>query len=340
MIVVTGATGFVGREFIKKLANEVDVKDILCLVYEKCDNELEITGRKVLDNLGIKYIPIDLISGNGMKYIPKSPDVVYHLASVTVTASKDHRVNDIGTKNLIESIYPLKPEMKFIYTSTICVSDIRPNYSIPISETSSTPGRPANLYGRKKLIAEDYLKEHAKKHKFSLSIIRVCGVYGNGVRVNGLFDSIEKLVKKKSILMRLNWPGKISIIHVNDMADFILNVGKKALPNFQGELYIPSVEELTLEEMSMIVHKATGLVYNPIRLPKIFWSFCSFFAKNKNKIEYLLPHRIYDRFWQACLLVNNEFWNVSYKVFNVIDKSNAYTYKKYYSLKAKEDTND
>jgi len=335
MILVTGSTGFIGREFIKQLSQKTDKKNILCLVYDICDNELERSGRKNLDDLGIAYLPIDLVSGRGMEKIPKSPDMVFHLASVTITASRDHRVNDVGTKNLINAIQPVKQGMNFIYTSTICVNDIRDNFSIPITESMEPPVRPANLYGRKKLIAENFLKKSASDFKFSLSIIRVCGVYGPNARKSGLFDSVEQLVKKGSILMRMNWPGKISIINVLDMASFIYGVSEKQPQASKWEVYIPSIETLTMAEMSEIVHKEYGIKYNSVKLPKLFWSICCFFARNKNIVEYLLPHSVYDRFWQACLLVNNEFWNVSEKIYKVIPGWKPIKYDEYYKNRVK-----
>ena len=275
MILVTGATGFIGREFIRQLSEKTDKKNILCLVYDICDNELERTGRKNLYDLGIAYLPIDLVSGRGMEKIPKSPDMIFHLASVTITASRDHRVNDVGTRNLINSIQPVKPGMNFIYTSTICVNDMRKDFFSPVNELMEPPIRPANLYGRKKLIAENFLKKSAFDFKFSLSIIRVCGVYGPDARKNGLFDSVEKLVRKGSFLVRINWPGKISIINVIDMANFIFMVSKKPpLPSL-WEVYISSIEALTMAEMSEIVHRKYGIKNNAIRLPDFFWGICS-----------------------------------------------------------------
>lgn len=340
MVLVTGATGFIGRVFIQLLATKVDRKDILCLVYEKCDNELERSGRKVLDDIGIAYIPIDLVTGRGMEKIPKSPDMVFHLASVTITSSRDHRVNDIGTANLLKAIQPIKPGMNFVYTSTICVNDMRKDFSVPITESKEPPVRPANLYGRKKLIAENFLKQSVVEYNFALSIIRVCGVYGAGARKNGLFDSIEKLVRKGSILTRINWPGKISIINVNNMAEFILGVSEKSPKPSEYTVYIPSIEAISMADMSKIVHAAYDIPYRQVKLSEFLWHICRFIARRKNLLEYILPHKLYDRFWQACLLINNEFWNESESVFTVIQGWNPIKYDQYYKLKIKSSSKD
>ena len=107
MILVTGATGYVGRRLIRMLVETYGSSKILCLVYDQYDNDLERSGRAHLDKLNIKYIPVDLVSGRGLTEVPKSPDLIFHLASNTDTGATDHTVNDIGTRNLLESIQPL-----------------------------------------------------------------------------------------------------------------------------------------------------------------------------------------------------------------------------------------
>jgi nucleoside-diphosphate-sugar epimerase len=330
MILVTGGTGFIGREFVKQLVASVDKKDVTCLAYNKANNELERSGRKALDALGVNYIEVDLVTGEGMEKVPRSPDIVFHLASITVTAERDHSINTVGTKNLIEAIQPIKPEMHFVFTSTICVNDKRPDFDVPVTESLEPPVRPCNEYGRKKLFAEGYLKGMAASLGFSLSIIRVTGVYGEGVRNNGLFDNVEKLTKKKSLLMRFNWPGRISIIHVFDMAKLILAVSTKKPARGKFEVYIPSIEVFTLAEMSQMMHEVENMPYKQIRLPSFFWSITRAFAKSKGAIERVLPHKLYDTFWQACILVNNEFWNVSKKMSTTIPDWKPIKYKDFY----------
>ena len=136
--------------------------------------------------------------------------------------------------------------------------------------------------------------------------------------------------------MRINWPGKISIIHVNDMAAFIYAVSEKQPTPSSCEVYIPSIEAITLQDMSKIVHNVLGVDYKEFRLPNFFWNICRFFARNKNVIEYIMPHKLYDRFWQACLLVNNEFWNQSPKIYSVIDGWKPMKYAEYFNQKNKK----
>src|SRR5258708_13192382 len=106
MILVTGATGYVGRRLISMLAEAYGASRILCLAYDQADNELERTGRSNLDELGIRYIPVDLVSGRGLGNVPKSPSMVFHLASNTDTGASDHTINNVGMRTLPPPIHP------------------------------------------------------------------------------------------------------------------------------------------------------------------------------------------------------------------------------------------
>lgn len=329
MILVTGATGFIGRRLIQQLAQAEDKTDILCLIH-KDNSGLEKTGREIVGRLGIRYLEVDLVSGEGLEKVPKSPAKVFHLASVTDTSAPDHSINDRGTKNLLEAIQPLSPEMHFIFTSSIAVYDNRGDFSVPAGEATELMQSPAHEYGRKKLAAEKYLTQMSRELGFRLSIVRVCGVYGEGVRKGGLFDSIQDLVRKKSFLSRLNWPGRISVILVEDMARFLIGIAQQPPAGGQRALYVPSVESLTLAQMSESIHKAYGLPYRGIRIPSVLWMMIASVAKNKKYIEKLLPHKMYNRFWQLFILVNDEFWCASHMPARIFADHRPTRFEDYY----------
>ncbi|MDP3765320.1 MAG: NAD(P)-dependent oxidoreductase [Nanoarchaeota archaeon] len=330
MILVTGATGFIGRRLIGQLSKLKDKEEIICLVHEKSDSKLEKTGRDIIKKYGLPFIPVDLLTGSGLDKAPKSPKVIFHLAAITDTAVKDHRINDVGTKNLLEAIGPLNKNTHFVYTSSIAINDNRQDYSVPVNESTLAPKRPCNEYGRKKLLTEQYLIQKSKEQGFSLSIVRVSCVYGEGSKKDGLFDGTKKMVLKGSMLTRLNWPGKMSLINVDDMANLLIQVSRLKPKPGNYEIYIPSIEVLTLADMSKIIHGAYGLKYKSINLPSWFWNFCCFLAKRKYIVEAMLPHKQYNKFWQACILVNNEYWNTSKKINKFFTTRKPTKFRDYY----------
>jgi nucleoside-diphosphate-sugar epimerase len=318
MILVTGATGFVGRRLVAQLVESYGRAEIVCLVHPEFHSPKEKSGRENLTRLGLTVVEADLLTGQGLERLPKSPRMVFHLASCTDTSYPDHSINDVGTRNLVEATGPLGRGTHFIYTSTIAVNDGRSDQSRPMTENVSPVGRPYHIYGRKKLETEQYLIQQAKQQGFALSIVRVCGVLGADAIEKGLYTSLRQLVLNKSILARFNWPGRISCMYVDDMAWFIQEVSKNPPASGTHELYIPSVEAPTVAQMAEAYALAFGMEYRPIKLPAFLWKGLEWITGFKRFWEKVLPHKLYNTVWQANILVGQGYWNESVKLDKIV----------------------
>ena len=331
-ILVTGASGFIGRRLVEHLAKTVQKDEIICLVYKKAESELEKTGRELIKKCGIEPCSVDLLTGWGLDNLPKSPKIIFHLAACTDMYAKDHSINEVGTKNLLKAIGPLNKDSHFIFASSIAFIDTRPDYSVPADETTKGLDTPCTEYGRQKLLTEKYLIQKSKELGFKLSIVRITCTYGKGSRKGAMFDGTRKMVLEGSLITRLNWPGKMSLINVDDLADFFILVSARNSKPGGYEIYIPSIEVLTIAGISKIIHEAYGLKYKPINLPTWFWKICSFFARRKKFFEPILPHRIYITFWEACVLTNNEYWHESNKnIYKIFPNFKPIRFKEYYN---------
>ena len=299
------------------LAEAYGASRILCLAYDQSDNELERTGRASLDELGVPYIPVDLVSGRGLQAAPRSPDLVLHLASNTDTGASDHRINDVGTRNLLEAIQPLPAAAHFVFTSTIAVADHRADVGKPVDEETPLL-RPFNDYGRRKLAAEAYLRERARADGFRCTIVRLSAVYGRGTRGDGLFDRLSRMVRDDSPIARLDYPGKLSFISVDDIAKILVLLSRRTAPSGTSDLFIPVGEVMTIAELIQCYYRAFGVAYRPIALPSAFWRFCDRVANALYHFEPILPHAVNNRIWQLGLVVGTAFHNESTKIKRVL----------------------
>lgn len=115
-ILITGATGFIGKNLALTLR---DKHDLRCLVYEQ-----NREGAYFLDRIGAEVEFGDITDKESLTGITQNVDVVYHLAAQRRGWNSDpdssYRVNVLGTKNILEE--SLATSIKqFIHCSTSSV---------------------------------------------------------------------------------------------------------------------------------------------------------------------------------------------------------------------------
>ncbi|MBL8012255.1 MAG: NAD-dependent epimerase/dehydratase family protein [Candidatus Omnitrophica bacterium] len=314
MILVTGATGYIGRRLIRLLCAEYPASQIVCLVRPQTDSDKERSGRGILQELKVGIVQGDLLNISSLKGLPQSPKLLFHLASCTDTSVKDHSVNDVGTRNLLQAVGPMSRTAHMVFTSSIAVNDGRADCSRPMVENDRVVLKPRHVYGRRKLLAEEFLMEQAAKQSFSLSVIRVCGVYGYDAIEKGLYMSLRRLVLNNSWLARLDWPGRISSMYVEDVSWFIHRVSQCPPPSGRHELYIPSAEALTVGQMCASYATALGQDYQTLKVPALVWQMMGWILRRHHVWEKILPHKFYNMIWQANILVSQGYWNESVKL--------------------------
>lgn len=313
MVIITGADGFIGQHLAPLILKQFKNTKLLCLVGNS-KTELERRGVQILKQNRINYLSVDLVTKKNFDKLPKSPQLIIHLAANTDTSVSDHRINDQGTKNLFTALNLKGPKIHFIYTATTVVYSGRKNTDKPITE--QTIPYPTNEYGRTKLKAEEFLKSECTKLKIPLTILKVNTVYGDDYRKHKLFAFLKNLILKKSIIARLNWPGLTSIVHVDDVSKIILKLSKNPPPSNKPQTFIIYSENLTLSQISKLMHKQLGVKYLPVKLPKILWITVSFFRPLIPMTEKFLPAHIYNIAWRFSLIINNVIYCKSNKLLN------------------------
>lgn len=174
-ILVTGATGFIGKELIAKLKDKYEVHTL----------ERYVTGRYSLDNNTINHYA-NLTDYPAVKTIIREvkPDYVIHLASISaVSFSYEHpievsEVNYIGSVNLAEACYKEVPDFKqFIFAGT------SEEYGMTLSSTKNklsedSPLMPNSPYAVAKVAFDNYLKYMRMAYNFPYTIMRPFNTYG------------------------------------------------------------------------------------------------------------------------------------------------------------------
>jgi nucleoside-diphosphate-sugar epimerase len=304
-IVVTGASGFIGRRLAARVQGCRPGSDLRCLVKDR-EDPFGLGGADFLLSRSMRPLPTDLVFPGGFGELPK-PDILFHLAANTHTWENDHRCNDIGTENLLSALGPQGPANHVVFTSTTAVMDNRNSLDEPLGPLAEVEHPPFSRYGQSKWRAEKFLRAESARQGFPLSIVRLCTVYGPEPRPNTLFDVLKREVAAQTLVSRLDWPGLTSFIHVDDVVSCLMKIGDNPPSTGETRTYLLATESKTLAEVSRLLYWVQGLAYRMISLPTVAWNVLSNAHRLCRWGAGSLPARIYNTLWRFNMVVNPVF---------------------------------
>ena len=180
MILVTGATGFVGGALVRRLITDRAFKEVVAAVRRK-DESLPERVQQI--RIG------DLSSTTGWSTALQGIDAVVHCAArvhVMQDDAKDilqayREVNVNGTLNLARQA-SLAGVSRFVFVSSIKVNGEATQLGQPF--TANDAAVPLDPYGVSKLEAERGLREIEAQTGMEVVIVRPPLIYGPGVKAN------------------------------------------------------------------------------------------------------------------------------------------------------------
>jgi len=211
-VLLTGATGFVGKALSVALARDPDV-DLTCAVRRSglgCPGKVVVTG--------------ELDGGADWSEALDGRHVVVHSAArahimkdeVADPLAEYRRVNVGGTLNLARQA--VKAGVKrFIFISSIKVNGEQSHQGKPFTENNEP--YPQDAYGVSKREAEDGLMSLARESDMEVVIIRPVLVYGPGVKGN--FATLNKLVSKGVPLPLGAVKNRRSFVALGNLVDLV-----------------------------------------------------------------------------------------------------------------------
>jgi len=215
-IVITGATGFIGRHLTEALLSKGH--HVTCL--SRSNSALKILSENSV-NLVTDY------SKEVLTRQLENCDVLVHLAGRRITRDDLPDmiypfVNDAAEK-LDNILYACKENSvkRVVTASSIGVySDAN---DIPYAESDQP--EPATLYGLTKLFSEQRVNLYARKYNTSVAHIRLAQCYGYGEKTTpALMHFIEKAINKEKITLNNGGVFSIDEIYIEDAVDAFINL--------------------------------------------------------------------------------------------------------------------
>jgi nucleoside-diphosphate-sugar epimerase len=219
-VIVTGATGFIGRHLVDVLAAEGET-DIRCLTRGRTEPD----SRASVSLHRADYARPDLgLSDEALR----GASVVYHVAGATqaVSARAFQAANVRATEHLLGRLEALGENPRFVYVSSQAAAGPAPDADRPKRE-SDVPA-PIEDYGRSKLDAE----RAVQASKLPATIVRPVAVYGPWDRG---FLAIFSLAKHGLLIYPGTKRSSVNTIFVADLVRGIVAAARS--PSSVGKTY-------------------------------------------------------------------------------------------------------
>lgn len=282
-IVITGASGFIGRHLMEDLM--------------KTDHRVTVISRtpekvKHLISLKVKVVEANLHDRESLIHAFKGADVVVNLAAELYNLEVIKDTNVKGTEHLIEAM-KANHIPHLIHLSSVGVVGMQ--YSLSqVSVDEHTPCAPKNAYEETKLQSEQLLLKAEKEKAFHLCILRPTNVFGEDHPKKALYSLYSQLKEKGIFLSSAN--AMANYVYVKDVSAAIMhfidhpeqigiyNVGEsvpmktfisffqKLLPKRIKHVVLPDLvfRLLNLSGRSKVKALSNAVIYDDGKLKKVF----------------------------------------------------------------------
>ncbi len=209
-ILITGASGFIGKSLLKKIDFDKYEVAILTRNPQKFGKEERF-----------RVVEGDLSDQESLNRALSGITILINLAAEVRNQDKLEETNVGGTKRLIAAIREAKTVKQILHLSSVGVVGM--NYNLdPTSVDEQFPAEPKNEYERTKLLSEQlFLEFFMENPDLKWSVLRPTNVFGESHPFDALLNLMQHVKSGKKILYTRT--AKVNYVYVEDLTAFILN---------------------------------------------------------------------------------------------------------------------
>lgn len=258
---ITGATGFIGRYLVRRMAGTGH--EMYCLARRASDT-------KELQELGARIVLGDVLDRDSLQQGMRGCDWLLNLANVFSYWEPDktryRNVNITGMRNVMECALEAGLS-KVVHVSSVVVYG-KPA-DAPFSEESPLGPVRFSEYARSKYEGDLIAWELFRERRLPLVMIYPGAVLGSG-DANIAGASVDRLIHHK-LPSTVFHNSVMTYVHARDVAEAILKAAEK--PGNTGEKYLVGNAHMTFDEFYGMVRDISGEPLPRMRMPDGFALF-------------------------------------------------------------------
>jgi len=254
---VSGATGFIGIQLVKRLVSQGDVVHALYRSETKAD---------LIRLPGVKLFKGDILDPSSLADAMNGCHAAYHTAAFAGVWSKDpdriFRLNVDGALNVIEAARK-SGTARVVLTSTAGI--LGPSQKDPVHESTPPPSSFFTLYEESKFQLEQKLLGR-KEGNPEVVIVNPTRVYGPGYlsESNGVSRMIKQYMEGNWRLLPGDGHSLGNYVHVEDVVSGHLLAMQKGLT---GERYVLGGENISYIQLFQYTRNASGVKHRLFKVP-------------------------------------------------------------------------
>ena len=213
----------------------------------------------------------------------------------------DIKENNIKLQNLLNAALETKFKGKIIYTSSIAVYGSNKKRSVNENEKLN----PESFYALSKIMAEKQCEYFSKKGKINIIILRLCSIFGPGLKRQIIYELIKKILlnKQLNITVNGNQDDKREFLYVDDLIRILKKISNTKITS--GIYNVGSGKQIFISKIFEILKNNLNLRKNIIFRDKI--KNPVFSILNNNKLNRKIKFKKKNNF-QKNLIVTLNYW--------------------------------
>lgn len=274
-VVITGATGFLGKELIRQMIDDTRIEKIQAIAIRRCKSELPaiFSHPKIELHHGDLSAPLLGLTPEKAKCIFAEADAVIHNGadvSFFKTYKSLSKTNVGSTRELIKLCLPSRVQMHFVSSAGVAHLSDRSSFGEESITAFEPPTDGTDGYTATKWASERFLELVSEKFNLPIWIHRPSGITGQGAPDLDLMTNLIKYAKAlRKVPISQAWKGTLDFVSVERVAAEILDEVLNDSPDSSGLIkYIHESGDIQIgvDDMQASLEEQTSQKFQAVEL--------------------------------------------------------------------------